>query len=76
MYKRYEVQIEDETFVIGRDTIYDECIVCLLSPAGLTQSEEYFGLYTQQRINQIYENIDEYAIPENEVYKRYYPEKP
>lgn len=22
------------------------------------------------------ENIDEYAIPENEVYKKYYPEKP
>ena len=74
--KRYEVQIGDETFVIGKDTVDNECLVCLLSPAGLTESEEYFGSYTQQRINQIYENIEGYTIPENEVYKKYAPEKP
>lgn len=68
MYKRYEISLEGETFVIAQDTnSIDEYEVFLVTPRGATQNQEYYTPNTQKLINKIYDNITEYATQENEI---------
>lgn len=68
MYKRYEITLEGETFAISQDTnAIDEYEVFLVTPHGATQNYEYYTEKTQKLINKIYDNIKEYATPENEI---------
>lgn len=68
MIKRYEIQIDNEKFVLTKeDNEMDEYNIFLVTDKGLSQSENDFTNKTQDYINHILNNINKYTTSENEI---------